>query len=364
MSIKFVFVQLGSFIPNYLESNIKRLSVIFPNYEIYLITNNQKLFKLKIKNLTIVEYFTSPQHEYFLSKLNKKIDFREGFWRLSLERLIAFTKFQTESKFDYLLHIESDVIVFPNLPVDTIMKLNKLSWCQYNSKLDIATLLYSPNYQSASYLQKSIENKLSLDYGHTDMTILSEIRLNSNSTIAIFPSLPQVDSLLVNEKSKMTLDSKIQMSSQCNVFGGIFDPAAIGVWLLGKNPENTHAKSILHDRWIIDSGDSFIDPSKPNYLFDSDGNLCLIEKGIQIPIFNLHVHSKNSNLLSIEWGKELDKFVKLSEKKYIIKRIEPTVFIKLLILNLKRKRLVEFISTIPWLYSLRMSIRHKYKNKS
>ena len=359
--MKFVFVQLGSFIPQYLESNIKRLSVMFPSNEIYLITNNQKLLKLTIKNLTLVKYVTSTRHDYLLNKLTKRTDFREGFWRLSLERIIAFTKFQIENKFDYLLHIESDVIVLPNLPIDAIKNFNRLSWCQYNSRLDIATLLYSPNYQSALYLQKSIENKLELDNSHTDMTLLNEIRLDSNSNIALLPSLPEVGSLLVNEQSKITLESKIQLSSLCNIFGGIFDPAAIGVWLLGKNPENTHAISVLHDRWIIDSGDSFIDPSKVKFVIKSDGSLSLIEKGIQIPIFNLHVHSKNINLLSIEWTKELDKFVKLSEKKYIIKKIEPTVFIKLFILNLKRKRLIEFISTIPWLYSFRMKIRYIYK---
>jgi hypothetical protein len=359
--MKFVFVQLGSFIPRYLESNIKRLSVIFPGNEIYLITNNQRLLKLTIKNLIPVEYVTSTRHDYLLNKLSKKTDFREGFWRLSLERIIAFTKFQIENKFDYLLHIESDVIVFPNLPIDAIKNLNSLSWCQYNSRLDIATLLYSPNPQSALYLQKSIESKLELDNSHTDMTLLSEIRLDSNSNIALLPSLPEIGSLLVNEKSNISLDSKIQISSLCNVFGGIFDSAAIGVWLLGKNPENTHAMSVLHDRWIIDSGDSFIDPSRVNFVIKSDGSLSLIEKGIQIPIFNLHVHSKNFNLLSIEWEKELDKFVKLSEKKYLIKRIEPILFIKLFILNLKRKKIIEFISTLPWLYSLRMKIRDIYK---
>jgi len=356
MIVNFVFVQLGSFTPNYLEGNIKRLSILFPNNDIYLITNNQKLFKLKITNLKIVKYIAATSHEHLLNRLSRKTDFREGFWRLSLERLLAFTKFQIENKIDHLLHLESDVIVFPNFPVDSIQKLNKLLWCQYNSKLDIASLLYSPNYQSALYLQKNIENNLEKDNSHTDMTILSEIRRNSESTISIFPSLPGAKSFLVNKKSGITLNSQIQLASHFTVFNGIFDSAAIGVWLLGKNPENTHGMSILHDRWIIDTGDSFIDPSKVNYIFKSDGNLNLIEKGNQIPIFNLHVHSKNLNLLNIEWVKELDKFVKLSGNKKTIKKIDPTSFVKLFLLNVKRKKLGEFILTIPWLYSFRMKI--------
>jgi len=363
MTINFVFVQLGSFTPNYLEGNIKRLSILFPDNDIYLITNNQKFLKLKIKNLKIAKYTTSVRHEHLLNKLSKKTGFREGFWRLSLERLLALAKFQIENRIEHLLHLESDVIVFPNFPVDSIQKLNKLSWCQYNSKLDIASLLYSPNSQSALYLQKNIENNLELDNSHTDMTILSTIRRNSESSITIFPSLPSTESFLVNKKSEISLNSQIQLASQFSIFGGIFDPAAIGVWLLGKNPENAHAMKILHDRWIIDTGDSFIDPSRIDYIFKSDGNLNLIDKGNQIPIFNLHVHSKNVKLLNIEWERELNRFVKLSENKYLIKKIDPKDFANLIALNFKRKNLIEFILTMPWIYSFRIRIGKYFKNK-
>jgi len=357
MTIKFVFVQLGSFIPNYLEGNIKRLSSLFPNNEIYLITNNQKLLKLTIPNLRTEIYNSNDYHEYLLNRLSKKSDFREGFWRLSLERLLALTKFQTENKTEFLLHLESDVILFPNFPLDSIKKLNKLSWSRYNDKLDIASLLYSPNNLSASLLQEGIEHSLELNNHHTDMTILNEIRRTNDSAVTIFPSLPYQESYLMNQKSGISINSQIQISSEFSFFGGIFDPAAIGVWLLGKNPENSYARLILHDRWIIDTGDSFIDPSGVNYTFKPDGNLYLVEKENHIPIFNLHVHSKNFDLLNAKWVKELDRFVKLSDNKNTIKYINLTGFAKLLALNFKRKKLIEFILSFPLLYSLRMKVR-------
>jgi len=315
MAIKFVFVQLGSFTPNYLAGNLKRLSIIFPNNEIYLITNNKELLKLAIKNLSIVKYSTSSKHELILDKLSSKIDFREGFWRLSLERLLAFTKFQIQNKMDHLLHLESDVLIFPNIPLGLIQQQNKLLWCQYNSKLDVASLLYSPNFQSASYLQQKIENHLELNKSHTDMTLLSSIRRDSGPMISLFPSLSSAESHLVNPKSEITLDSCIYLSSQSKIFGGIFDPAAIGVWLLGKNLENTNAVSILHDRWIIESGDSYVDPSRIDFLFKPGGLLVFIENGEEIPIFNLHVHSKDFKLLNLDWEREIDKYVKLSRDK-------------------------------------------------
>lgn len=357
MTIKFVFVQLGSFIPNFLEGNIRRLFTLFPNNEIYLITNNPKLLKLKNPNLRTEIYIPDEYHEYLLSTLSKKSDFREGFWRLSLERLLALTKFQTENKTEFLLHLESDVILFPNFPLDSIKKLNTLSWSRYNHKLDIATLLYSPNNLTASLLQEGIEHSLELNKHHTDMTILNEIRRANESSVTIFPSLPDKKSNLMNEKSGITINSQIQISSESSFFGGIFDPAAIGVWLLGKNPENTFASLVLHDKWIIETGDSFIDPSGVKYIFEPDKNLYIVERGNQIPIFNLHVHSKNIDLLSTNWVKELDKFVILSGNKNTIRNINPIGFTKLLVLNFKRKKLIEFILSFPIIYSLRMKVR-------
>jgi hypothetical protein len=357
MTIKFVFVQLGSFTPNYLVGNLKRLSMIFPNNEIYLITNNQELLQLSIENINIVKYSALSKHQLLLDKLNSKIDFREGFWRVSLERLLAFTKFQIHEKMDHLLHLESDVLLFPNFPLELIRQQSKLLWCQYNSKLDVASLLYSPNFQSALYLQKEIENQLESNSSHTDMTLLSAIRQDSGPMISLFPSLPSAESVLINSKSNITLDSRIHLSSQAKIFGGIFDPAAIGVWLLGKNLENTNAVSILHDRWIIESGDSYVDPSRIDFLFKPEGLLVFIENGEQIPIFNLHVHSKDFKLLNLEWEREIHKYVKLSRDKLPIKKFNIKIFIALVKLNFKRKKLVEFIATMPWIYSIRMKIR-------
>lgn len=362
MTIKFVFVQLGSFTPNYLAGNLKRLSNIFPNNEVYLITNNQELLKLSIRNVNIVKYSTLRKHELLLDKLRSKNDFREGFWRVSLERLLAFTKFQIHNRMDHLLHLESDVMVFPNLPLEFIQQQNNLFWCQYNAKLDVASLLYSPNFQTALYLQEKIENQLELNGFHTDMTLLSAIRQNSGPMISLFPSLPSAKSLVINSKSKISSDSRIYLSSQSKIFGGIFDPAAIGVWLLGKNLENTNAMLVLHDRWIIESGDSYVDPSKMNFVFKPGGFLVFTENGKEIPIFNLHVHSKDFKLLNIDWEKEINKYVEFSKNKAPIKKFRIKIFFELVKLNFKRRNLVEFIATMPWIYSIRMKIKKTFSD--
>lgn len=357
MAIKFVFVQIGTFTPPYLEGNLKRLSQIFPTNDIYLITNHPLLLRLEIRNINVVKYSTCSEHEFLLKNLSNRVDFREGFWRLSLERLLALTRFQIQNQIDYLLHLESDVLIFPNFPVELLQKHNDLLWCQYNTKLDVASLLYSPNVKSALYLQQSIENQLRLGKIQTDMSLLNTIRQNNESKVSLFPSAPDKESQVINGKSEISLNSRLQISSKYEVFGGIFDPAAIGVWLLGKNPENTHALLTLHDRWIIESGDSYIDPSKIDFVYDSDGLLFFTENERQIPIFNLHVHSKDLKVLSLDWVNAVDKFVKLSRIKDPIKKFDKKVFKELLILNFKRGKLTEFLATLPWIYSIRMKIR-------
>lgn len=354
MSIKFVFVQLGAFTPPYIGSNLKRLSLIFPDTDIFLITNNAELSKLKIKGITLINYETNSQHQLLLEKLNHKLNFRQGFWRYSFERLMALTEFQIRYKIDRLLHLESDVLVFPNLPLEIIKNQNKLYWCQYNSNLDVASLLYSPSTQSAEFLQQNILKELKVNFAHTDMTILNTIRKKNLSEVCTFPSAPSRESHLINANSNFQLNTHSDIYSKFKVFKGIFDPAAIGVWLFGKNPENHQGFLKLHDEWLIESGDSYIDPSKTKYVFQSDGLLFLSNDSELIPIYNVHVHSKDVKILGQEWIKHIDKFIKLSKASKPINSFNLKLFLSLIFIQIRRGQIIQFIKLLPWIYKLRL----------
>lgn len=356
MTTKFIFVHLGTSIPRYLEENLRRTIGLFPKNEIYLLTNNKKLLSSNIKNLHTWEYITSERHKYLLEKMRKRKDFREGFWRLSLERLFALTQFQLSTGYSKLLLVESDVMVFPNFPADRVNALPFLAWCPYNSKLDIASLLYSANYKAAEYLQDEIEKHLLNNFSHTDMSILNEIRNSSQGKVELFPIVKNKMSSTLNKKSNFDNLILKDISANFEMFNGIFDGAALGVWLTGKNLENTHGTLVLHDRWLVDSGDSYVDPSAVDYILTPRGEIYLIDMNTLIPVYNLHIHSKNSYLLSSSSQKVLEKLIKLSSSKFEIRKFLIKEFLLLILLNIKRGKIHEFLLTFPLIYSIRMRI--------
>lgn len=357
MKTRFVFVQLGVSKPHYLEENIKRVIRLFPNNEIYLLTNNKELLSIRISTLQIWEYKTTEHHTKLLDKITRRQDFREGFWRLSLERLFALTQFQIGTGFDKLLLIESDVMIFPNFPEDLVKSLPFLAWCPYNSKLDIASLLFISDSEAAKYLEEEIEKHLLSNFNHTDMSVLNEIRKNSQGRVDLFPIVENKMSKMLNQKSNLEDPVLNDIFANFELFNGIFDGAALGVWLTGKNLENTHGMLVLHDRWLIDSGDSYIDPSTGDYVLTTDGELYLLDSDTKIPVYNLHIHSKNSFLLSSSSQKELEKYVDISSTKREIRKFLFKEFFLLLRLNIKRGKTHEFLLTLPFVYSSRMKIR-------
>jgi hypothetical protein len=128
------------------------------------------------------------------------------------------------------------------------------------------------------------------------------------------------------------------------------------VWLTGKNLENTHGTLVLHDRWLVDSGDSYVDPSAVDYILTPSGEIYLIDMNTLIPVYNLHIHSKNSDLLSSSSQKVLEKLMKLSSSKFEIRKFLVKEFLLLILLNIKRGKIHEFLLTFPLIYSIRMRI--------
>jgi hypothetical protein len=355
--INFIFIHIGVHYPDYLPANIERLGKIFPTVKTYLLTNNEKLQKIKYSSAQVVSYKVKESHDQILLTMAKSVNFREGFWRYSLERILAFCEFQQQFELEHLLHIESDVIVLPTLPIDKFEKSETLVWSQYNSTLDVATLLYSPSIKTAKFLELELIDSLVRNRLHTDMSILSEIRRNNPQAVSTLPSLDSSNTEMINSKSDVNSASIIEISKNIEFFGGIFDPAALGVWLLGQNPENTHGVQKLHNRWIIDAGDSFIDPSHLNFKILNSGELQIISTKSATQVFNLHVHSKEMSLMNENWIGQLQKYVKMSENNAEISHFNLRLFTRLLALNFKRGTLIHFFATVPMVYALRMRFK-------
>ena len=285
--MKNIFVHLGKSKADYLWKNIKYLKKIAAQEEIILIVDNKiHLSKLDPLDCKVFYYDDDDFINESLDSLQHNIEFRNGFWRSSIERFFALQQWHRLNPDESFLHIESDNLVLPNFPWEKLKKIDSLAWLQHNDKYDCAALFYSPNLKSTNWLIDQIINQIELNKSLTDMRVLSLISQKYPSKVELLPSY---NPNWINKESEVFLKAKI--SNNFEKFGGIFDPAAIGVWLTGNDPRNSLG-------WIKRYKNHFnpiVNPSVFSFSISS-GVVNLSQDGISSQLFNLHIHSKQKLL--------------------------------------------------------------------
>jgi hypothetical protein len=258
----------------HLWSNIAATKLRFPNSNITIIYSD-KVHERKIRNLDIDSfyYIASGLDDLLFQQLTKNFKFRSGFWRYSLERLIALdawhSKNESETSF---IHIESDILMMPNFPLEKISEIKKLTWIRYNESHDVSAVLSSPNAEFTQWMANSIRDEVRENGELTDMTALSLIRKAIPEKVYLLPT--------------------VSYSSNTE-FDGVFDGASIGMWLNGRDPRNHYGLVKRHEP-TVDCEDR-----AENLVYQiRKKNLYVTQNDLEQPLFNLHIHSKNKVLLS------------------------------------------------------------------
>ena len=271
---RLIFVHLGPSKAEHLWSNIAATTRKFPSARVILIYSDL-VHNRKIRNLNIDSflYETSRADELVLSKQSLNHNFRSGFWRYSLERLIALEAWHRvtdpESPF---IHIESDILLFKNFPLADFNELKKLTWIKFNDTHDVSAVLSSPNYEFTTWLAGEIRKELSIDSHLTDMTVLSRIQKSSPYMVEYLPTISDPKSIY---------------------FKGIFDGASIGMWLNGRDPRNSYG--VIKRHLTMNESEDKAEKLQFKYVDDC---LCVTRDHEDFLLFNLHIHSKNGFLLS------------------------------------------------------------------
>jgi hypothetical protein len=215
--------------------------------------------------------------------------FRSNFWFLTLERLLCLQQFHETHPETPLLHLENDSFVFPYFPFDSFIKLKKLAWLMSSENNDCAAIFASPNLEETQWFCSKAIELFQINPMHTDMTLLHEIRRLEPEKIQVLPSITQSMCNTGFKSSVMVLDEN-------SIFKGIFDPGLIGIWISGEDPRNTGGK-ILRGR------------NSYNFFGTLQWNMLSLKNSIlyidNIPIYSLHVHSKDKKLLSKDWKMRL-----------------------------------------------------------
>jgi hypothetical protein len=118
--VTFALVHLGPDPDKHIYANIKYLQRNFSS-PLVVITNNSKLITFcERENADFFIYNRSEVTTALLHGFVGDTSFRDGFWFLTIERLIALAEFQEKHSISNLLHVESDVVLLKTFSLDSL----------------------------------------------------------------------------------------------------------------------------------------------------------------------------------------------------------------------------------------------------
>ena len=351
--MRLVLVYLGASIPKHFWQSAQHLLDLQSSCPIDIITSSYLPENpIQDPRVSYFEYLPDPEIKMFLDLLELDLSFRDGFWRFSLERLFAFTQHHKRFTNEPLLHIESDMLILGNFPFARFEKLEKLYWSKVDETRDIAALVFSPTHESSAWLHDKMLSFVREIKDIDDMRLLSMISRANQNKVSILPSTPKLDSQLINQNLEIENKSFRSLCSEFNTFEGIFDPGGIGIWLTGTDPRNSFGVTSKFDFKAMKNSRTFIDPSRVQFIFDKDSHLSCIEKCAEIPVYSLHIHSKNSSYFKPGFEVVIEEDVKRSSMGKTKREFSLVILLNLIVHNWEKGTLLRFLS---WLPILRMS---------
>ena len=344
--LEIVFIELNR-MPKYSLMNIERTKRMFPDLSITLLTNvtgNSSVELLEQEGICKVEFVDlDATRVHIMSSSNKVSNSDNLFWISTLERVFLLFDWHEKKPDSKLLHIESDVILFPNFPWDTFQKLDRVAWGRYSSTHDVAALVFSPNLDISRGVKQVLLDVVTAEPNLTDMTALSRVKQRIKQEVCVLPSaLPELVDVMRIEQNCDVQNFK-QISQEASYFDGVFDLQAVGMWLDGIDPKHYLGKSSNMPRNIYEKGESFINLSKLKFSVKENGQLVIATPNGVRELFCLHIHSKRLVWFSKEWEGELRAIVESVNRGIVSNRFYVLVFIKVLIENFKQKTLLRLL---------------------
>ena len=269
--VNIILVCIANF-QEYIIPNIQQLQIL-GHKDIYILTNLcffDRFIQFENIHLINVDELNDSYEFYSNSQLDK--EFRGGFWTLASLRFFYIYEFIKKYDVSDVIHIENDVLIYYHC--DTILECfdKKYIYIPFDTfSRNIASIIYIPNHN----IFKNVLDKY--NFNLNDMQNFSIIQKQTGliNNLPIFPTCNNTPEHMF-------------VSNNFNQFNGfIFDAAAIGQYIGGVDPRN-----ISGDTTGFVNETCIIKYDKYNIIWEIKRPFIIIN-GNKIPIFNLHIHSKN-----------------------------------------------------------------------
>lgn len=326
-----VFVHLGQSQCSHLWENLRRVESIWPNLDVWVILDEPKnISKARKLGMNVFEYGVPNLGG---KKMSYKKEFRNGFWHFSRLRLNALFAFHAAYPNKQILHIESDVLLLRNFPFEFFAKLKKIAWMQISEGNDSAAIIFLPSLEKTNWLEDMLEIEVTATPEVNDMKALWDIRSKYPHEVKLLPII--------------TSDESIQ--------NGVFDSAALGMWLTGEDPQNNFGITRrLINRFDIEKLERHVSP------FDIRDNQLFLSGAPDLFVFNLHIHSKDKRLLSDKAEVQLKKLISLQRKGLKRTSFSLKILFAIVFDYTQRGKLLSLIAAIPIVKKRYNKVRARY----
>lgn len=293
-----VFVHIGPKLPDHAVYAIEQLRKFYLG-DIWFLVNEKvrahpvfEQYGIKTTSIEGLSINNKPLEDF-----RKSVWFPEGdFWYVTYERLFYLQKFIETTKYEQVIHLENDVMVYTDLDSDYLWKklselyIDKVAINPVGDKWSAVAFTYIDSVEAitrvnkaiielaakgVSYLQKLTEMDLV-----SEMIILDYLRKNQDCGLDILPCLP-----LEYEGCARNFDH-LKL---------VFDGASWGQYVFGTTEKipgwtGSHhyvGRELQASKYkVIWKQDT--DRRKCPFIVSSDGS--------EYPLANLHVHSKQLEL--------------------------------------------------------------------
>jgi hypothetical protein len=308
-NLEAIFVHLGTAKAKHLWANIKYLKSQWPEISITFITDSS-IHEKKAKDLELNVWIYNPDKQIrdLLGNSLHNHTFRQGFWNYSILRLFAVMDYSISNPTKILVHLESDISIFPGFPFARLAESKRPGWFKFNENHDVGSIFVLPGFESAIWLREQFIFEISKNFALTDMTLLSVIARNHPQGISYLPVARNVDDSLIRESVRASLHAT-DLANEFDGYQGVFDSAPLGMWLLGQDPRN-HLGRIIRYKNLPES---FIQPQNANFRFSPKVAGPILHDGT--PVFNLHVHSKELRYLDRNKSRSISQKIQESQTK-------------------------------------------------
>lgn len=258
----------------YILDNLRQLSLLRIS-NIYVITN-RRFFHHFLPTKTLIHLIAvedlTDEYQYF-DKSTLDHAFRGGFWTLTSLRFFYLYALMKKMNLVDCIHIENDVLLYYDIQCLSDKLDRKYIYIPFDTfRRNIASIMFIPSHD---VIKIALDN---YNFSKNDMDNFSTIR-EKIGIIQPFPIF--VSSLAKNGEERFVCQNY-------EAFSMIFDAAAMGQYLGGVDPRNIagDTRGFVNETCVIKYN---------SYLFEwKEGKPFLIIQGThRIPIFNLHIHSKN-----------------------------------------------------------------------